>query len=285
YLNSTSNECYESFMKKKRLQPESIPLNHGATGHWIGNKDAKDVVVYYHGGAFALPITPEHFEFFYRIIQRLNANGRDVAFFFVEYTLTPRSLYPTQLRQSVEALRYILTETKRSPTNVLVGGDSAGGNLALAVLLHLSHPHPEIEPVEVSEPLRAVLGIAPWVNYQCRGPSVERNKYKDIIDTVFLNKYSTDYLNGSTVGDNWSEPSRAPLEWWEGAKVQQSLIVAGSDEILLSGIEEFANKFKSVVPNTTYIVGHGDTHDDLFYDARFDGEQAKAVESWLTAQL
>lgn len=42
---------------------------------------------------------------------------------------------------------------------------------------------------------------------------------------------------------------------------------------------------QSVVPNTTYIVGHGDTHDDLFYDARFDGEQAKAMESWLTAQL
>jgi hypothetical protein len=36
-------------MKKRGLQPESVTLPHNTEGHWIGNKNAKNVIVYYHG--------------------------------------------------------------------------------------------------------------------------------------------------------------------------------------------------------------------------------------------
>lgn len=36
-------------MEKRGLQPETVPLPHDAEGYWLGNKDAKNVLVFFHG--------------------------------------------------------------------------------------------------------------------------------------------------------------------------------------------------------------------------------------------
>lgn len=186
---------------------------------------------------------PPHFEFWLDLLEVVNGSGHDIAVFFPRYTLSTHGTYPTQLRQATGALRYILTEIGRSPSNVIVGGDSAGGNLAMATLLHLSHPHPEIEPISLTEPLAGVFGFAPWVNFSRDWPSMKENEWKDILTPGVLKAWSAAYL-GDAEGDNWSEPDRAPVEWWKDAKTERILILAGSDEILLSPIENFAKKIK-----------------------------------------
>jgi hypothetical protein len=42
-------------MKKHGLNPETVPLAYGAEGLWIGNKNAKNVIIYYHGSC-SLPV-------------------------------------------------------------------------------------------------------------------------------------------------------------------------------------------------------------------------------------
>lgn len=195
------------------------------------------------GGGFALAASAGHFDFLGNLLAALNANGHDISIFFLAYSLTPSASYPIQLREAVESLRYILNDTNRDPSNVMLGGDSAGGNLALAVLLHLTHPHPEIDPLPISKPLRGVFAFAPWVSFRADWPSLEQNRYKDIIPKEALSTWSRDYLNGKE-GDPWSEPSRAPTEWWKGAMAEQVLVLAGGGEILLSAIEEFVERFK-----------------------------------------
>lgn len=49
YLNPPSDEVYYSVMQKRGLQPEVVQLAHNTEGYWLGNKNAKNVVVYYHG--------------------------------------------------------------------------------------------------------------------------------------------------------------------------------------------------------------------------------------------
>ncbi|PWY77516.1 alpha/beta hydrolase fold protein [Aspergillus heteromorphus CBS 117.55] len=279
-----TDEAYRQFMAAQGLPPDTVPLKHGAQGHWIGDKNAKTVVVYYHGGGFFLNAYPEHFRFVRHVVKRLDNN---IAFFFLSYTLTPHAAYPVQLRQSVEALRYILTETDRSPANVVLGGDSAGANLALAVLLHLSHPHPDIEPLQLSQPLAGVFGHAPWLSYRTDGPSMHENTYKDMICVEALDKWSTYYL-GNKGGDAWSEPATAPAEWWGDAKTEQVLIVAGGNEVLLSTIGEFVEKNKNVLPNLVYVVGAGETHASAIYAADLvghDTQQGEAIVNWLGAKL
>lgn len=186
---------------------------------------------------------PAHIEFWIDALKVLNDNGHDIAVFFVRYTLTPHGIYPTQLRQAVGGLRYILNETGRSPSDVIVGGDSAGGNLAMATLLHISHPHPEIEPLKLSTPLAGVFGFAPWINFSTEWPSMTENAYKDICTVPWLKRHSNMYLGGKE-GDSWSEPSKAPVEWWADSMTERILILAGGDEVLLSPIEAFAKNVK-----------------------------------------
>lgn len=49
YLNAPTADAYADAMKKHGLQPETVDLPHDAKGLWLGNKNAKKVVVYYHG--------------------------------------------------------------------------------------------------------------------------------------------------------------------------------------------------------------------------------------------
>ncbi|PWY94806.1 alpha/beta hydrolase fold protein [Aspergillus sclerotioniger CBS 115572] len=276
-------------MARQGLQPDTVPLHHGAKGHWIGNKGAKNVLVYYHGGGFSLYAYAQHYNLIGHTIDHLNKSGHDLAVFFLEYSLTPHAVYPTQLRQALEALRYILTETGRSPANVFLGGDSAGGNLSLAVLLHLTHPHPDIDPLAISQPLAGVFGHAPWVSYRTDGASVQENAFKDLVTAEGLDFWSNAYLVGKGgQGDPWSEPARAPLEWWEGLKTENVLIVVGRDEALFSSVEEFVKNLKKVVPNTVFVVGQGETHVAAVYAADIvgvDTQQSQAIINWLGARL
>ncbi|KAL4743318.1 Alpha/Beta hydrolase protein [Aspergillus similis] len=292
--NATTVQGYETYMKQKNLSPEIVTLNHGAHGLWVGNKNARNVVVYYHasqkGGGFVLPAVPGHFIFLGDLLTELNKNGHDVAIFFLSYTLSPPSAYPTQLRQSVEALRYILSKDKggRDPSNVLIGGDSAGGNLALSVLLHLTHPHPDIDPLPLKDgaELAGVFGFAPWVSFDLNGESMTINQYKDVIPSQGLKVWSREYLGKRQEGDAWSEPAKAPTDWWVGAKAKRVLILAGRDEVLLSAVEEFVNRFRTVVPQTTYVVGYEDTHVSPVYSGTGLGSpQARGLKNWLGANL
>ncbi|CAI7642449.1 unnamed protein product [Penicillium pancosmium] len=286
YMNAPTPATYKAVMEKRGLQPEIVPLPHDTEGYWLGKKDAKNVLVFFHGGGFALPATPAHFEFWLDILKVANENGHDIAVFFPRYTQSPYGTYPTQLRQATGALRYILNETGRSPANVVVGGDSAGGNLAMAVLLHLSHPHPEIDPISLSTPLAGVFGLAPWVNFTTNWPSFKDNAYKDLLTERALSEWSASYNPGKE-HDAWSEPDRAPVEWWADAKTERILLLAGSDELLLSPIESFAKKVKSVFPKTTYIVGSDEAHDIIFYgNPGPEGVQTgNELRQWLLSRL
>jgi acetyl esterase/lipase len=68
------------------------------------------------GGAFIMPGTYAHFEFMFHARNRAKKGLHDFAIFALEYTLMPQAVYPTQLRQAVLALRYLLEVQHRSPS-------------------------------------------------------------------------------------------------------------------------------------------------------------------------
>ncbi|GLI72018.1 hypothetical protein PoHVEF18_000185 [Penicillium ochrochloron] len=287
YIDPTTPQTYHAVMQRRGLQPEVVDLPHGTEGYWLGNKDAKNVIIYYHGGGFAMAAGASHFDFWLDLLQVVNENGHDIAVFFPRYTLTPHEVYPTQLRQAIGALRYILTDAGRAPSNVIVGGDSAGGNLAMAVLLHLSHPHPDIDPITLSGPLAGVFGYAPWINFSHDWPSFKENAYRDVITDQALGRWSNAYLDGKQ-GDSWSEPDRAPAEWWSDAKTERILLLAGGDEILLGPIESFAKKVKSAFPNTTFVIGYDESHDAHLYveaGSKEGTQSSRELRQWIASRL
>jgi len=176
-------------------------------------------------------------------VSQLNAAGKDAAVLFLHYTLAPAAAYPRQLTQGVELLRHTLQHLGKEPSDVVIAGDSAGGNLALGVLSHLSHPHPSIAPVELSGPLRAAVLIAPWCTFEMSADSFRRNAYKDCIGPSSLGPWARAFMGGAAP-DNYNQPLRAPASWWEQLKVEEVLIIAGADEVLVDYVNQLAGKIE-----------------------------------------
>lgn len=44
-----SNKIYERYVKKVGVKPQSVDLGHGALGHWVGDRDATNVLIWFHG--------------------------------------------------------------------------------------------------------------------------------------------------------------------------------------------------------------------------------------------
>jgi acetyl esterase/lipase len=164
----------------------------------------------------------------------------------------PFGTYPVQFREGVEALDYVLNDLGRFPSDILLAGDSAGGNMCLAILSHLSHPSPDLPEVKVDSKLKALVLVAPWVSFKTDWPSSYRNKHKDIVTAVAGGKWGQDYLGGRPTSP-YAEALEAPASWWEGAKVEQLLCVAGSDEMLIDPINKWVDKYKvCLVSNFTF---------------------------------
>ena len=160
------------------------------------------------------------------------------------YTLAPYAVYPTQLIQGVSLLRHLTQTLGLKPQNIMIGGDSAGANLTLGIMSHLSHPHPSVAPLELEQPLRGIVLLAPWTSFASEGwESVKFNKDKDLVTPEVADAWSSSFLGGKP-RDQYNEPITADAEWWRDLKAEEILVVGGGDEILLDSIKTFAGKVK-----------------------------------------
>jgi len=101
------------------VKPANVPLNEA------------QAIVYFHGGGFISGSCA-----FYRHLAAAIARASGVKLLTVEYRLAPEHVYPAANEDCLHAYRWLLTQGC-SPRNVVLGGDSVGGSLALMTLLSL----------------------------------------------------------------------------------------------------------------------------------------------------
>ena len=203
------------------------------------------------GGGFSMDGDYDHIRFWAdEVGKEINAGSADnVAFLFLAYTLVPFATYPTQIYEAAEVLHYVLTELKRSPSEITLAGDSAGANMCLALLSLMLHPHPELPEVSIDKPLKALVLVCPWLSFRMDYPSVRTNAQKDILNAYSEAMWARDYLAAKS-STPYAEPLDADAEWWQGAeqKVSRCFCTSGGNEILLDHTTIWAEKYKSVTP-------------------------------------
>ena len=110
---------------------EKISLTH-CEANWIRPQTQTDrYVIYLPGGAWVLR-TPN----FHRQLAAKLANSANANVLIVFYRLAPEHPFPSGLGDCVESYCHLL-DSGISPSQIIIGGDSAGGNLTLASLLKL----------------------------------------------------------------------------------------------------------------------------------------------------
>jgi acetyl esterase/lipase len=261
-------KSYRAWAKKKNVHEDVVDVpNTKIKGFWIGNQEkASTVMVYFHGGGFVIPGMPPHIDMLVRWVDW--SDGR-MAIFCPCYTLSPEAVYPQAIGECVEALRWITD--KYADREVCIGGDSAGGNLVLAMLSHVSgHAHPNTEVVKelkLKKPLKAAIAIAPWTSSDGeKFPEMVTNSYRDVIN-VWVAVYWLDTYKGGKgkPDDPFTMPETADAGWWSGCKdtVGYVLATAGEMEVLRDPIISWAKKYEEAVGKDKFrcVVADNEIHD------------------------
>ena len=246
-----------------------------------------------------MPALPGHYQYLVDMQDTLKAQGSETAVLFLAYGLAPENKYPTQLTQAVECLRYLLHETDRIPSDISLGGDSAGGNLAIGLLSHLTHPHPEIPALHLPTKLHAALLLSPWCSFNTHTQAFTKNAESDCMSGEMLQRWGHAFLGTDSpfAGDFYNEPVLAPASWWEGTAsvIEEVLIWGGEREILIDSIEEFAKRFTKgfskhggrVNTVITPKAAHMETILEMILGYKGDSGtgSAKVVKDWARAKL
>lgn len=95
------------------------------------NTDVNGVLIYLHGGWWVMGSPRTH-----RALVAALAEGAGVTALSLGYRLAPEHPYPAAVDDCVTAYHWLLAQGFE-PGRIVVAGDSAGGNLALALLLRL----------------------------------------------------------------------------------------------------------------------------------------------------
>lgn len=140
---------------------------------------------------------------------------------------------------------------------LLIGGDSAGTHLCVALLSHLLHPHPEVAALQNGgQSLKGVILLSPWVTFDQSAESFRRNKQKDCLSVPGL-KECSDAFMGDAPNDNYNTPLGAPSDWWQNTPADRFIVLAGKDEVFIDDIERFVEKLKVGPPVPMWYTHFG----------------------------
>lgn len=316
YAAAGTDAAYEAFCKNHSLSPDNEILSDGTRALWIGPRDAKKVMIHLHGGGYVLPAAGYVFEYLYTMREDLKKNlpesqcGPDSnsvlpSILILSYDLSPGAQFPRQLIQANMLLNHMLTVRKYAPKDLILSGDSAGANLALALLSHIVHPHQAVPQSDfpLQEKFLGVILISPWAHFDYSTPAFTTNAIKDDISIPFLENCSkaflgTAYPHPQDKDTPYTQPAFAPSEWWKDIPVDQILITGGEDEVLVDGIRDLRRHLVeglgassdgiSGSKHIELVIAKGEAHESPMLDTALGiqtGESAKRIEGWVRSKL
>ncbi|MCJ1388390.1 hypothetical protein MMC18_001237 [Xylographa bjoerkii] len=286
FMRGSTETNYNAWTKSQRVRPQSVSLPYQDTkAFWVGKPDATTTMLYFHGGGWGMPGSSGHFSFVSELVSTAAASGKSLAVLVLQHDLAPSKRYPHQLTQSVELLRYAVTDMKKSPSQIVLGGDSAGGNMVFGILAHLLHPHPAIKPLQLSTTIRAAFAASPVSSFRTKFDNERQDPAPERTIKVWLENYL-----GSSATDRWNDPSQTDVAWWSGVDkvVKEILITVAANEMMGPDTQAFAAKLKVAFDKFTLFTAKNDFHAEpvIGMDLGFEEcEASRRIKSWVVEKL
>jgi epsilon-lactone hydrolase len=232
---------------------------NGIPSEWIeANNSKAGVILYLHGGAYALGSINSHREFLSRL-----ALFTQIKILAINYRLAPEHPFPAALEDALTAYHYLLTQGF-DPSQVIIAGDSAGGGLTLAALISLR---------DAGEKLPAgAFCISPWVDLSFPDPFSKKTAKPDpILSSKILEGYAKYYAGNTEPTNPLISPIYADLRG-----LPPLLIHVGENEILLDESIRFSEKARQAGVIITLVTWEGMFH--VFQLFSFLPETQKSME-------
>ena len=229
-LNSLEGRTIDEYRRKEEalaghqilprgthVEPLSID---GLPAEWVRAKDAPvgdaRTILYFHGGGYIAGSCATHRD----LVARISA-ACGVRALVVDYRLAPEQKYPAAFEDGLRSFHWLRKQGARAQ-QIAIGGDSAGGGLALATLLALRDGGEELP--------RAAFLLSPWLSQIPDGESYKtRAEVDPLISETFAGACAEAFLGGTGV-------DRSELVLFEKdlRGLPSLLVQVGEDEILLS---------------------------------------------------
>jgi acetyl esterase len=184
-------------------------------------EDVLPALVFFHGGGWTIGDLDTH-----DTLCRELAKGASCAVFSVEYRLAPESPFPAAVEDCIRATEWVAREAaalRIDSTRIAVGGDSAGGNLAAVVALHMP------------DRLCYQLLIYPATDQHLRAGSLTRNGQGYLLTLPLMERFRANYLPDPATYADW-RASPALAKSFKGLP-GTFILTAGFDPLLDEGRE------------------------------------------------
>jgi len=222
-------------------------------------------MVYFHGGGFAYCCLNTHDS----LARNIAAAGEcNVA--SVDYRMAPEHRFPAAYDDAVAATRWFMANAVSvgaDPRRVVVGGDSAGGNLAAAV-------------AQAVKGLVGQLLLYPVCDWDMERPSYRANANGFMLTRDSMMWFRDQYLPNAK---DHTDPRAAPLRASSLAGLAPAYVLAVEFDPLRDEAEEYADKLAKAGVPTRYKHQPGQIHGFIMMNRIMRGAETavKDVGDWL----
>lgn len=199
---------------------------------------------------------------------RMQADQHGVRCYGVDYRMPPEHPYPAGLDDCLTAYRHVLE--RHRPNKIVVGGRSAGGNLAAAMMLRAR---------DEGLPLPAGLVLlSPQVDLTESGDSFEINQMVDVVLPRSLMANNRLYANGADL----SEPCLSPL-FGDLAGFPSTFLQTGTRDLFLSNTVRMHRALRRAGAQAELHVFEAMPHGGFMGGTPEDRELAEEVSHFVRA--
>jgi epsilon-lactone hydrolase len=197
------------------------------------------VLLYLHGGAFVMGSPSAYRSRAVRLSYRCDAEV-----LVPDYRLAPEHPFPAALEDALAAWRALTSIAPGRPA--LVGGDSAGGGLALSLMVQLR---------ELGEPSpRGAVLLSPSANLAGGAPS---GRHRELwLSPDHLRQWRRHYLGTADPRDPRASPALADL-----SGLPPMLVLVGEDEMLAEETHRWVARARHAGTDARLLVGARMQHD------------------------
>ena len=237
------NDLLEERLKGNDKVPKGIFKSKCLNGTQVftfGDEDAKNIIVFVHGGAFINEINYQHHLFCALVSRRLDA-----------YVIAP--VYPLAPRHSCKETFDLMTGLykccvgkMKDSQSISLMGDSAGGGFVLSFCQYL-------KTINLPQPNNIVV-YSPWVDI-----SMSNTPYDDDSDPI-LGETGLREIGKSWAGELDTKDYMVSPLFGDNSALPKTLIFTGDNEIFYKDILEYYENLKRDNVDARLIIGKGLFH-------------------------
>ena len=263
----------------KSAEPLSIPAPHGTipariyTPKTLRQKDGLAAcLVFFHGGGWVIGNLDTH-----DVACRQLAHEGELIVISVDYRLAPEHRFPAAVDDAIIATKWIAANARQygiDAARLIVGGDSAGGNLAAVVALDARDGN--------GPAIAGQLLIYPATEFSRKHASHREPDTSILLTHSGIDWFVNHYMGDADISDWRASPARATTL---AALPPAYVLTAGADPLRDEG-DEYAARLKEAGVPVTYKHFPGQFHGFFTMGKLLNQANiaASEISVWLKAQ-